>query len=165
MAIRKVLTKEEDILKKISRPVTDFNEKLFLLLEDMRDTLTDHEGAGLAAVQIGILRRVLIIEIENLYEIINPQLLSCEGEQTGLEGCLSIPGIKATVTRPEKVTVKYQDRTGKEVIQTFEGFEARAICHELDHLEGILYLTRALEGSVEEIKDDEESEKGGDESV
>lgn len=141
MALRKILTRKDPVLKKVSHPVTKFDEKLHDLLDDMRETLIDSQGVGLAAPQIGILRRVvLVINAENeILELINPEIVFTEGEQTGFEGCLSVPGLYGEVTRPYRVRVKAQDRNGN----TFEvedvDLTARCFCHECEHLDGHLF--------------------------
>ena len=141
MAIRSIVKVGDDILNKKCRPVTDFNDRLFTLLEDMHDTLTDAHGAGLAAPQVGILRRLalVMVEDESFLEIINPEIIETSGEQEGSEGCLSLPGRSGHVKRPNYVKAKALNRKGEEYI--LEGTEllARAICHELDHLDGRLY--------------------------
>lgn len=141
MAIRELRFNGDEILRKVSRPVTDFNEKLWELLGDMADTMHKEQGVGLAAPQIGILRRVVVIDVgEGVIELINPEIVKQKGSQIGSEGCLSFPGEYGTVKRPNKVRVKAQDRHG-EVFQ-MEGTEllARAFCHEIDHLDGKLYV-------------------------
>ena len=142
MAIRTIVLEGESCLQKVCRPVTEFNDRLHTLLDDMRDTLQDAQGAGLAAPQVGVLRRVaLIIDGEDGYvELINPAITKAEGVQEGAEGCLSVPGRYGLVDRPQKVTVEYQDRHGKYFTLELEDFLARAACHELDHLDGKLYL-------------------------
>lgn len=141
MPIRNIVTQGDDCLTKVCRPVTDFNKRLWILLDDMRDTLIEASGAGLAAPQVGILRRVAIIidEQGGFTEFINPKITDVEGEQDGAEGCLSVPGKYGLVVRPQKVTVSFQDRNGKWHIKVFENFLARAACHEIDHLDGKLY--------------------------
>ena len=151
MALRNILQDEEPALLKKSREITDFNERLHILVDDMRETLTEAGGVGLAAPQVGVLRRAVLVletnveenEEEYFIELINPEIVECEGEQTGTEGCLSLPGVYGIVTRPEYVKVKAQDRFG----DTFEvegtGLTARAFCHEIDHLEGKLYTAIA----------------------
>ena len=147
MALRIIAKKGEPILGKRCRPVTDFNDRLHTLLDDMRETLIASNGVGLAAPQVSILRRaVLVLEtnVENpgeeyIIELINPEIIATEGEQDGSEGCLSIPGLYGYVTRPMKVTVRAQDRNGEWFEVTGEGLTARAFCHELDHLDGILF--------------------------
>lgn len=141
MAIRNIVTVGDEILTKKCRPVTDFNQRLFTLLDDMHDTLTAAQGAGLAGPQVGVLRRLalVMVEDESFLEIINPEILSAEGEQDGAEGCLSVPGKFGMVKRPKKVRVRYQDRAGQWHEREAEGFTARAFCHEIDHLDGRLY--------------------------
>ena len=142
MAIRTIREKGDPCLEKVCRPVTEFNARLHQLLDDMADTLAEAGGVGLAAPQVGILRRVCIVEDEQgeIIELINPEIIKTEGEQTGLEGCLSLPGRQGIVTRPNRVKVQAQDRKGKPFEFEAEGFFARAVCHELDHLDGKLYI-------------------------
>ena len=140
MALRNILTAEESALHKRCRPVTDFGERLHVLLDDLADTLYEANGVGLAAPQVGILRRVVVIDNEDeLLELVNPELIASEGEQTGAEGCLSVPGEYGVVTRPMKATVRAQDRDGNWFEVEGEGLLARAFCHELDHLDGHVY--------------------------
>ena len=116
------------------------------MLDDMKETVRAERGAGLAAPQIGISKRVVVIDVEEGYfEMVNPVILSAKGEQTGPEGCLSVKGKQGTVTRPYKVKAEYRDRNGRKHKLTAEGFFARAVCHELDHLDGILYTDKAVE--------------------
>ena len=143
MAVREILKFGNETLRKISHPVQKFDLRLRLLLRDMADTMYEAEGVGLAAPQVGILRRVIVIDVQDdhgLIELINPVILSTEGEQAGPEGCLSKPGRQGYVVRPQKVTVRAQDRHGKFLEITGEGLLARAFCHEIDHLEGKLYI-------------------------
>ena len=140
MAIKQILTIGDESLNKPSKPVTAFNERLWNLLDDMAETMYNANGVGLAAIQIGIFRRVVVIDIgEGLIELINPEITATYGSQSGPEGCLSVPGKQGEVTRPMKVTVKAQDRNGKPFEITGEEFMARALCHEIDHLDGHLY--------------------------
>ena len=144
MALRNIVKEGDDILNKKCRPVTKFDKKLATLLEDMAETMRQANGVGLAAPQVGILRRVVVIDIgEGLIELVNPQIIAFSGEQTGSEGCLSFPGQWGIVTRPDYVKVKAQDRHGEEF--TVEGREllARAFCHELDHLDGVVFKSVA----------------------
>lgn len=151
MAIRQIFMDGQDVLAKRSREVTTFDERLKDLLDDLRDTMHKQDGVGLAAPQVGILRRVAIIEADDLYlELINPQIIAKEGEQIGEEGCLSVDSSKnCMVARPSKVTVRAYDREGKLFEKTVEDLAARAICHELDHLEGILFYSRKHSDKVE----------------
>ena len=140
MALRKIALQGEECLEKVCRPVTDFNGRLHTLLDDLADTLEESGGVGLAAPQVGVLRRVFVVDIgEGLTEFINPTITARSGEQDGLEGCLSSPGEYGLVVRPEKVTVKAFDRHGKPFTMTVEGFMARAVCHENDHLDGHIF--------------------------
>ncbi len=148
MAMRNIREDGDAILLKHSRPVTDFNRRLHTLLDDMRETLLAADGVGLAAPQVGILRRAVIVmdtnreELspeEQIIELVNPQIVSADGEQTGQEGCLSVPGVYGIVTRPEHVVVKAQDRFGKPFTVEGTGLTARCFCHELDHLDGHLF--------------------------
>ena len=144
MGIRKIVTLGDDTLRKHCKPQEKFDRRLATLLKDMADTMYKAEGVGLAAPQVGILRRVAVIDVtedhSGLLELVNPVIIEREGEQTGREGCLSIPGRQAVVTRPMRVKVRFQDRNGDTFEIETEGFEARAICHELDHLDGRLYI-------------------------
>ena len=140
MAIRIVRTYEDEILRKKCKPVKAFDEKLHLLLDDMAETMYENNGVGLAAPQVGMLKRVVVIDIgEGLYELINPEIIETSGEQTGSEGCLSVPGKAGDVTRPNYVKVRAFDRNGDEYEIEGEELMARALCHELDHLDGRLY--------------------------
>ena len=145
MAIRNVVQVGDDVLRQKCFPVEVFDEKLHQLLDDMKDTVKKEEGAGLAAPQIGILRRIAVVDVEEGYfELINPSIVQHKGEQMGWEGCLSVRGKSGVVSRPMKVTVVYQDRFGEKQIIKAKGFFARALCHELDHLDGVLYIDKAL---------------------
>ena len=144
MAIRNVVQVGDDVLRQKCFPVEAFDEKLHALLDDMKETVKKEEGAGLAAPQIGILRRLAVVDVEEGYfELINPVIVQQKGEQSGWEGCLSVRGKSGIVSRPMKVTVVYQDRFGEKQIVKAKGFFARALCHELDHLDGILYIDKA----------------------
>lgn len=143
MAIRNIVKDGDPILHKVCRSVLNFDERLAQVLDDMAETMYEADGVGLAAPQVGILRRYCVIDIgEGLIELINPVIIESEGVQTGDEGCLSFPGDFAEVERPMKVTVKAQDRYGKPFIISGEGLLARAFCHEIDHLDGIVYKDR-----------------------
>lgn len=147
MAIRNVVKMGDPVLNKKAKKVVDFNEKLHTLLDDMADTMYNEDGVGLAAPQVGILRRAVVVDIgTGLIELINPQIIVQEGEQTDVEGCLSVVDYVAEVTRPNYVKVKAQDRNGKDFEIEGEGLMARAFCHELDHLEGILFVERVEKG-------------------
>ena len=136
----------DQTLRKVCEPVKKFDGELFRLLDDMKETVRAESGAGLAAPQVGVAVRAVVIDVEEgFFELINPVIVSYKGEQTGPEGCLSVKGKQGTVTRPEKVKVEYRDRLGKKHKLTAEGFFARAVCHELDHLDGVLYTDKALE--------------------
>lgn len=141
MAIRKILTDEDPVLHKKCHPVTQFDEKLGALLDDLKATLANANGAGLAAPQIGILRRIVIVVDANdeMLELVNPELLDQEGEQDGFEGCLSVPGRWGMVKRPMKVRVKAQDRSGKWFEAEGEEMVARCFCHEIEHLDGHIF--------------------------
>ena len=141
MALRKILSRKDPALAKVCHPVTRFDEKLHDLLEDMRETLIDSQGVGLAAPQIGILRRVvLVINAEDeILELINPEIVFTEGEQTGFEGCLSVPGLYGEVTRPYRVRVKAQNRYGEVFEVEDVDLTARCFCHECEHLDGHLF--------------------------
>ena len=156
--VRKILQFGDETLRKTCKPMQKFDLRLWLLLRDMADTMNKAEGVGLAAPQVGILRRVVVIDVgdENgLIELINPEIIAQEGEQEGSEGCLSAPGRRGYVKRPNKVTVRAQDRKGNVCEITGEGLLARAFCHELDHLDGVLYSDK----EEYEIKDDENEEE------
>ena len=142
MAIRKIVVQGDEILNKVCKPVTVFDEKLHTLLDDMADTLRQANGAGLAAPQVGILRRAVVVsdDEDQILELINPEIIATEGEQTGPEGCLSVPGKFGMVTRPYRVRVRAQDRNGQWYEAEGEELMARAFCHELEHLDGHLYV-------------------------
>ncbi len=144
MAIRNIVTLGDDVLRKVCRTQMQFDEKLWTVLDDMKDTMYKAEGVGLAAPQIGILRRYCVIDVgDGIIELINPVITEMSGKQTDSEGCLSLPGRSAEVTRPKKVSVRAQDRFGNNITVTGEGLLARALCHEIDHLDGVLYIDRA----------------------
>ena len=151
MAIRKIFMDGEEVLKKKSREVINYDNRLKDLLEDLYDTMHKADGVGLAAPQVGILRRVAVIEVDDLYlEMVNPQIIAKEGEQIGEEACLSVDSEKnCLVNRPNKVTVRAYDRDGKLYEKTLEELAARAVCHELDHLDGVLFYSRKYEDKEE----------------
>lgn len=143
MAIRNIVKVGDDVLRKICRTQMTFDEKLWSLLDDMAETMYKADGVGLAAPQVGILRRVCVVDVgDGLIELINPVITEKSGSQKGNEGCLSVPDRFEEVTRPNKVTVKAQNRMGENIEIKAEGFLARAFCHEIDHLDGILYVDR-----------------------
>lgn len=151
MAIRNIRVEGDSVLTKVAKPVTEVNEKIIELIEDMLDTMYDAYGVGLAAPQVGILKRIVVIDISEEGDspiiLINPEIIETAGSQTGDEGCLSIPGKSGTVTRPNYVKVKALNEEMEEVIYEGEGLLARAFCHEIDHLNGHLY-TEKVEGPL-----------------
>ena len=171
MAIRKIVKLGDEALRKVCKKQEKFDLRLWLLLKDMADTMYKAEGVGLAAPQVGILRRVCVVldEDDQLIELVNPEIIRTEGEQTGLEGCLSVPGKYGVVTRPEVVRVRAQDRDGEWFEVEDEGLTARCFCHEIEHLDGHLFVEhtdRLMEGEelqkwLEEHADEYEIE--GDE--
>ncbi len=144
MATRKIVKIGDETLRKVCRKQEKFDLRLSILLKDMADTMYKAEGVGLAAPQVGILRRVAVVDVtedhSGLLEMVNPEIIERIGTQTGREGCLSVPERQGVVTRPRKVRVRYQDRKGNPMELEAEGFEARAVCHEIDHLDGVLYV-------------------------
>lgn len=158
MALRKIRIEGDPILRKKSRPVEELNDRIKILLDDMVDTMNDADGVGLAAPQVGVLKRIVIIDIgEGPIKIINPEIIESEGMQIGVEGCLSVPNKAGRVERPERVKIKYLNENWEESI--LEGTEllAKAICHEIDHLDGILYTDKVIE-YVELINDEDNEE-------
>lgn len=144
MALRKILTKGDEQLAKHCRPVEKFDDRLHVLIDDMRETLENSGGVGLAAPQIGILRRVVVVDDDGeLIELVNPEILETSGEQDGMEGCLSVPGRYGMVKRPEFVRLRAQDRDGNWFEAEGEGLTARCFAHECDHLDGHIYTERA----------------------
>ncbi|MEE3395146.1 MAG: peptide deformylase [Candidatus Onthomonas sp.] len=162
--IREIVEKGDAVLTKRCHPVTRFDRKLALLLDDMRETLVESGGVGLAAPQVGILRRVALVmnEEEHIHELINPEIIETSGEQTGWEGCLSLPGMYGKVTRPMKVKVRAQDRNGNWFEVEDEGLTARCFCHELAHLDGHMFdeLCERVY-SVEEMDAVDQAEREG----
>ncbi|MBQ9940238.1 MAG: peptide deformylase [Clostridia bacterium] len=161
MAILSIVKEGDEILRKKSRPVEQITPRILTLLDDMRETLEDIGGAGLAAVQVGVLRRIYIVIDENgkLYELINPEIIYTAGEQEELEGCLSLPGVWGITRRPAKVTVRALNRKGETVEYTGEELLARAFCHEYDHLDGILYTDKAVRMLTAEELEEMENEQ------
>jgi len=150
MAMRRIVKEGDDLLRKKSKEVTNFDKKLADLLDDMIETMHKTNGVGIAAPQVGILRRAVIVEPEEgkTYELVNPQIISAEGEDEDSEGCLSVPDVYGYVKRPTKVVVRAFDRNGRQFEMKANDFAARIVCHELDHLEGVLFIdkvTRYLE--------------------
>ena len=160
MGLRKIMTVKEPCLHKVCRPVEKFDGKLHRLLDDMKETLADSGGVGLAAPQVGILRRVVVVDTgEEMLELVNPELLETGGEQVGSEGCLSVPGKYGIVKRPNYAKVRAYDRDGNEFEVEGEELMARCFCHELDHLDGIVY-TEIMERYLTEEEMREQSEEG-----
>ena len=157
MATLNIIKEGDPILRKISKPVKEITPRILRLLDDMKETLIAAEGAGLAAVQVGVLRRIVLVEHEKagLLELINPEIIkSSDARQQELEGCLSIPGKWGITDRPDSVTIRAMDRNGKYFTMSGDGLSARAFCHELDHLDGILYTDRAVHMlTPEELKE------------
>ncbi|MBR3294656.1 MAG: peptide deformylase [Clostridia bacterium] len=159
MALRNIITDPDSRLRKISRPVKEITPHIITLLDDMAETMKQAEGVGLAAPQVGVLRRVVVIDVgEGLIELINPEIISQSGKQKGPEACLSVEDRKGLVERPNKVTVKALDREGNERIIEGEGLLARCLCHEIDHLDGILYIDK-MEREMELDEEYEENEE------
>lgn len=162
MALREVRIQGDPILEKPCRPVTEVTERIQTLIDDMLETMYEHDGVGLAAPQVGVLKRIVVIDVgEGPIVMINPEILETSGEQTGAEGCLSLPGKYGTVTRPNYVKAKFLDENMDEYEIEGEELLARAICHELDHLDGHMY-TELAEGplyTAEEMTDEDESEE------
>ena len=160
MALRNIVKLGDPILNKKSRKIEKFDDKLASLIDDMLETMYASNGVGLAAVQVGILKRVVVIDIgEGPMELVNPEITMEEGEQQESEGCLSLPGKYGITSRPKKVQVKAQDRNGKWQVFTGEDLKARAFCHEIDHLDGILFVDKIIPGTLEYVTPDEN--KGG----
>ena len=151
MALRKILTEGNPTLNKVCRPVTVFDDRIATLIDDMKETVIHANGVGRAAPQVGVLRRVVVVDLgDEIVELVNPRILEQEGEQDGLEGCLSVPDRFGLVKRPERVKVEAQDRHGDWFEYEGEGLIARCFCHELEHLDGHLYTERAYRMLTEE---------------
>jgi len=160
MAIRKIVEIGDQKLRKTSKRVEKFDLRLRLLLKDLADTMYKAEGVGLAAPQVGILRRAAVVDTgEGLVELVNPEVIAVDGEKSDLEGCLSVPGRKAMVTRPLSVTIRAQNSHGETVELTADGFLARAFCHEIDHLDGVLYVDKMDREVFEDEEEDDASAK------
>ncbi|NLX70399.1 MAG: peptide deformylase [Clostridiales bacterium] len=151
MAIRRIMKYgEDDVLHKKSRPVEKIDKRILDLLDDMAETMRAADGVGLAAPQVGILRRVVVIDVgDGLIELINPEIIETSGQQQGPEGCLSIPGVSGEVIRPERVKVRALNRNGESFEIDATDLLARALCHEIDHLDGILFIERAIPDTLE----------------
>ena len=155
MAVMKILRLGDETLRKKSHPVTKIDRRTIGLLKDMAETMYAADGCGLAAPQVGILRRMVVIDVgDGLIELINPEIIESEGEEIGVEGCLSVPGRRGTVKRPTKVVVRALDKKGREIELTAEGFLARAVCHELDHLDGTVYVDKMIEDVTDRYEED-----------
>ena len=164
MATRNIVKLGEDdaVLRKHARKVEKFDARLHELLSDMAETMYAANGAGLAAPQVGVLKRAVVIDVgEGLIELVNPEIASAEGEVTVIEGCLSVPGRRGTVKRPEKVRVRAQDRQGKPVEVEGEGLLARCLCHEIDHLDGVVYVDKMIEDVTEKLEEEAREEAEG----
>ena len=157
MAVRQIRVIGDEILNKKCKPVKEMTDRTKELIEDMFETMYEANGVGLAAPQVGILKRIVVIDVEDGYQyvLINPEIIEQDGEQTGYEGCLSVPGKTGVVTRPDYAKVKALNEDMEEVILEGEGLLARAFCHEIDHLDGKLY-TRLVEGEVHDVNYEEE---------
>ena len=162
MAKLKIVKVGDEVLRKKCRPVEVINQRTLQLLDDMAETMRDAQGVGLAAPQVGVLRRIVVIEVEegNLIELINPKIIAYAGEQDGTEGCLSVPNKWGTVKRPMHVTVRATNRHGEEFEITGSELLARAFCHEIDHLDGVLYADKAermlTKEEIKELEDDDQ---------
>ena len=145
MALLNIVKEGDPTLRKVCRPVTEITPRILQLLDDMVETLIDSNGAGLAAPQVGILRRIAVVDMgDEIVELINPEIIAAEGQQQELEGCLSVPDVWGITDRPQKVTVKATNRFGEEFTVTGEDLDARCFCHELDHLDGYLFTDKAI---------------------
>ena len=158
MAIRNIRTDEDSILRKKSRVVENIDYRIIELLDDMADTMYNADGVGLAAVQVGVLRRVVIVDVgDGLLELINPEIIEMEGIQCGVEGCLSLPGKQSYTMRPMTVKVKALNRDGQWCVYKGTGLKAKAFCHEIDHLDGILYVDHnATQEEIEQYAEKED---------
>lgn len=153
MAVKNIRKLGDPVLRSKASPVTDFNEETDKILDDMADSLDFHKGVGLAAPQVGICYALVVVKLGDefpLIEMVNPEIVSSFGEEIGVEGCLSIPGVYGEVNRSAKVEVRYQDRTGRRKVMRAAGFMARAIQHELDHLDGVLFIDKVIRYVSEE---------------
>ena len=164
MAIRNIVTgAENEALRKPSRVVTEITQRIITLIDDMKETLGVEEGVGLAAPQVGVLRRIAVIEYEEKsFELINPKILESSGEEVREEGCLSLPGEWGMVPRPDRIVVTYMDRNGKKHKEEITGILARVFCHEIDHLDGVLYIDKAVEEEAAENKESGQEDNSQD---
>ncbi len=145
MALLNIVQEGDATLSKVCRPVTEITPRIKTLLDDMKETLEDANGAGLAAPQVGILRRICVVDLgDEVVELINPEIIAAEGEQQDVEGCLSVPNVWGITSRPAKVTVKALNRDGDEIIVEGEELNARCLCHEIDHLDGHLFTEKVV---------------------
>ena len=161
MALRNIRTDEDPLLRKRSREITNINDRMTALLDDMVETMYKAQGVGLAAPQVGILRRAIVIDVgEGLYKMINPEIIEEAGSEIDVEGCLSVPNFNGTVERPEMVKVRYLDEKGEEKTVEAHGLFARCICHEIDHLNGVLFTDKYIdEIRPEDLREKEDYEK------
>lgn len=145
MALREIAKEGAECLRKVAKPVTEFDKKLWTLLDDMAQTMYEANGVGLAAPQVSVLRRIVVVDVgDGIVELVNPEIISAGGKLQDNEGCLSFPGQYGIVERPEKVAVRAQDRNGKEFVVEGEALSARAFCHEIDHLNGVVFKDLAI---------------------
>lgn len=161
MAIRKIVELDkDDVLRKRCRRVEKFDKRLGILLDDMADTMYEADGVGLAAPQVGVLKRCVVIDVgDGLLELVNPEIIEMSDFQVGVEGCLSVPGKRGTVERPQHVILQAQTRKGKFIEVEAEGLLAVCMCHELDHLDGIVYVDKMIEEVDEDWEEEEEGEE------
>lgn len=146
MAQRNIILSDNELLRKTSKVVTEFNERLWQLLDDMRDTMIKGDGVGLAAPQVGVLKRVVVVDVNGMYlELINPEIVASSGNQCKVEGCLSVKGVSGYVDRPLNVSVKAMDRYGKPFMISGTDLLAQCLCHEIDHLNGVLFIDKMKE--------------------
>ena len=159
MALRTLRYEGDEILRKISKPVKEITPKIITLLDDMAETMADRNGVGLAAPQVGVLKRIVVINLDDeLIELINPEIVTTEGEQEKSEGCLSMPGKSGLVARPFKTVVKALNRHGEEITVEGEEYMSVALNHELDHLDGILYIDKVIEMDPDDDDEEEDEE-------
>ncbi|MCY6484004.1 peptide deformylase [Clostridium aestuarii] len=148
MALRSIRVEGDEVLRKKSRKVIEINDRILTIIEDMKETMYKAQGVGLAGPQVGILKRIVVIDVgDGPIALINPEIIKTEGNQIDIEGCLSVPGKQGKVERPFKVTVKALNEKGKEVEMSGEGLLARAFCHEIDHLDGVLFVDKIVKES------------------